>query len=411
MGCRGWSTNNLSILISQMRGDSRFVVRPWRLCFYAGALAAGLALAANAQPAPPKQPLAEEVFKNVQVLKGIPVGEFMDTMGFFSASLGSNCVHCHVDESLTHWDKFAEDVPRKRVARQMIQMVNALNKANFGGARIVTCYSCHHGDVRPESVPSLLSQYSLPVEDPNKVEIVPDASLDPSAEQILDKYVKALGDPQHLTSFIAKGTYEGYDTYEQKVPLEIYAKAPNQRTIIVHTQSGDTTTTFDGHSGWVAAVDKPVTLLPLSPGGETDGARLEADLAFPAHIKSSLSGWRVGFPLTAIDDRPVQIVQGTGAGSTRVKLYFDVESGLLVRTLRYTNTAVGLVPTQIDYSHYREVSGGRMPFHWVVTWPDGRSTIDLSDVQANVPIDAGRFAQPAPAVVRQIKAVPSGTTR
>ena len=411
MGCRGWSTNNLSILISQMRGDSRFVVRPWRLCFYAGALAAGLALAANAQPAPPKQPLAEEVFKNVQVLKGIPVGEFMDTMGFFSASLGSNCVHCHVDESLTHWDKFAEDVPRKRVARQLIQMVNALNKANFGGARIVTCYSCHHGDVRPESVPSLLSQYSLPVEDPNKVEIVPDASLDPSAEQILDKYVKALADPQHLTSFIAKGTYEGYDTYEQKVPLEIYAKAPNQRTIIVHTQSGDTTTTFDGHSGWVAAVDKPVTLLPLSPGGETDGARLEADLAFPAHIKSSLSGWRVGFPLTAIDDRPVQIVQGTGAGSTRVKLYFDVESGLLVRTLRYTNTAVGLVPTQIDYSHYREVSGGRMPFHWVVTWPDGRSTIDLSDVQANVPIDAGRFAQPAPAVVRQIKAVPSGTTR
>jgi hypothetical protein len=374
-------------------------------------LAAGLALAANAQPVLPKQPLAEEVFKNVQVLKGIPVGEFMDTMGFFSASLGSNCVHCHVDESLTHWEKFAEDVPRKRAARQMIQMVNTLNSANFGGAHVVTCYSCHHGDVRPENVPSLLSQYSLPVEDPNKVEIVPDAPPDPSADQILDKYIKALGDPQHLTSFVAKGTYEGYDTYEQKVPLEIFAKEPRQRTMIVHTQSGDTTTTFDGGSGWVAAVDKPVTLLALTPGGETDGARLEADLAFPAHIKTSLSAWRVGFPLTAIDDRPVQIVQGTGAGGTRVKLYFDVESGLLVRTLRYTNTAVGLVPTQIDYSDYREVSGVRMPFHWVVTWTDGRSTIDLSDVQANVPIGPGRFARPAPAVVRQIKVVPSGTTR
>ena len=142
-----------------------------------------------------------------------------------------------------------------------------------------------------------------------------------------------------------------------------------------------------------------------------DGARLEADLAFPANIKSSLSAWRVGFPLTAIDDRPVQIVQGTGAGGTRVKLYFDVESGLLVRTLRYTNTAVGLVPTQIDYSDYREVSGVRMPFHCVVTWTDGQSTIDLSDVQVNVPIDPARFARPAPAVVRQIKTVPSGTTR
>jgi outer membrane lipoprotein-sorting protein len=372
---------------------------------------AALAPSATAQSVSPKPPVAEEVFKNVQVLKGIPVGEFMDTMGFFSASLGSNCVHCHVDESLTHWEKFAEDVPRKRVARQMIQMVNALNKSNFGGAHVVTCYSCHHGDVRPESVPSLLSQYSLPVEDPNKVEIVPGAPPGPSADEILDKYIKALGDPQRLTSFIAKGTYEGYDTYEQKVPLEIFAKTPNQRAAIVHTQSGDTTTTFDGRSGWVAAVDKPVTLLPLSPGGQTDGARLEAGLAFPAYIKNSLNAWRVGFPLTAINDRPVQIVQGTGTGGTRVKLYFDVESSLLVRSLRYTNTAVGLVPTQIDYSDYREVSGVRMPFHWVVTWTDGQATIDLSDVQANVPIDPDRFARPAPAVVRQIKVVPSRTTR
>jgi hypothetical protein len=184
------------------------------------------------------------------------------------------------------------------------------------------------------------------------------------------------------------------------VPLEIFANAPDQRTMIVHTQSGDTTTTFNGRSGWVAAVDKPVTLLPPGPG-EADGARLEAGLAFPAHIKTRLSAWRVGFPLTAINDRPVQIVQGTGVGSTRVKLYFEVESGLLVCTLRYTNTAVGLFPTQIDYSDYREVSGVRMPFHWVVTWTDGQSTIDLNDVQANVPIDPARFAQPAPAVVRQ----------
>src|SRR5215831_16510776 len=79
-------------------------------------------------PLAEKQPLAEEVFKNVQVLKGIPVSEFMGTMGFFSASLGLNCVFCHVDESLQDWKKFAEDVPRKRMARTMIQMVNAINK-------------------------------------------------------------------------------------------------------------------------------------------------------------------------------------------------------------------------------------------------------------------------------------------
>jgi outer membrane lipoprotein-sorting protein len=369
------------------------------------------AAAASGQPAPSqKNLLTENVFKNVQVLKGIPVGEFMDTMGFFSASLGSNCVHCHVNESLAHWEKFAEDVPRKRMARQMILMVNAINKANFGGARVVTCYTCHRGDVSPEGVPSLLSQYSLPVEDPNKVEIVPDAPAGPSADQILDKYIKALGDVQRLTSFIAKGTYEGFETYEQKVPLEIFARAPNLRTMIVHTQSGDTTTTFDGRAGWVAAVDKPVTLLPLSQGGELDGARLDADLAFPGGIKQALSQWKVGFPLTAIEDRQVQIVQGTGAGGTRVKLFFDVESALLVRVLRYTNTLVGIVPTQIDYSDYRDAAGIKMPFHWVVTWTDGQSTIDLSEVQPNVPIDATKFAQPAPAVVKPavVNGAPAG---
>ena len=99
-----------------------------------------------AQTAPVDKPLmADDFFKNVQVLKGIPVNQFMDTMGFFAASLGLNCTGCHVAESLQDWGKFGDDVPRKRIARQMVAMVNALNKANFGGARRVTCYTCHHG--------------------------------------------------------------------------------------------------------------------------------------------------------------------------------------------------------------------------------------------------------------------------
>src|SRR6059036_48189 len=75
--------------------------------------------------------MAEDVFKNVQVLKGIPVDQFMDTMGFFSAALGLNCTGCHVAESLQDLSKFAEDVPRKRMARNMIRMVDGMNKANF----------------------------------------------------------------------------------------------------------------------------------------------------------------------------------------------------------------------------------------------------------------------------------------
>src|SRR5215831_4101057 len=198
-----------------------------------------------AQQTAQKPLMAEEVFKNVQILKGIPVNQFMDTMGFFAASLGLNCVYCHVEESLENWDRFADDVPRKRMARTMMLMVNDINKTKFGGRRALTCYSCHRGAETPRVIPSLADQYGVPVEDPNLVEIVPDAPKGPTAEQILDKYVQAAGGPEKLaalTSLAGRGTYEGYDTYHAKVPFEIYAKAPRQVTTIAHTQNGDTTT-------------------------------------------------------------------------------------------------------------------------------------------------------------------------
>lgn len=354
---------------------------------------------------PAQKPLlSDAVFKNVQLLKGIPVGEFMDTMGFFSASIGSNCVHCHVDDSLTHWEKFAEDVPRKQTARRMIRMVDAINKANFGGQKVLTCYSCHRGDLRPEAVPSLLVQYSLPVEDPNRVEIVRDAPPGPSANAILDRYIDAIGGAQRVASlrrFTGRGTYQAFDTYDQKVPFEIFVAAPNKRATIVHTQNGDSVSTFDGQTGWTAGVDKPVTLLPLMAGGELDGAKFDAELALPVRIKQSLNNWRVGFPPTTIDDKDMQVIQGTGAGGTRMKLFFDRETGLLSRVVRYTNTVVGTVPTQIDYSDYREVAGVKLPFKWTVTWTTGQSMIELTDVQPNATIDPRRFAQPAPAVVKR----------
>ena len=359
------------------------------------------------QPPMDKTLMAEQVFKNVKVLKGIPVGEFMDTMGFFAASLGLNCVFCHVSESLENWDKFAEDVPRKNVARQMILMVNEINKNQFGGRRALTCYSCHRGAEHPKVIPSLAEQYSVPQEDPNEVEIVKDAPPGPSADEILNKYIQAIGGAKPisaLTSFIAKGTYEGYDSYHEKVPMEIYAKSPEQRTLIVRAQNGDSTTTFDGRQGWVAAYDKPVHLLPLLPGSELDAARLDADLCFPSGIKLALSQWKTGFPVTSIDDKEVQVIQGTASGGSRVKLYFDSQTGFLIRQVRYTNTVVGTIPQQIDYSDYRDVAGVKMPFHWVVTWTDGQSTFQLNEVQPNAAIDNAKLAKPAEAVVKKAAA-------
>ncbi len=378
-----------------------------RICLGMAAPACWLLAIPIAAQAPEKQPMVEEVFKNVQALKGIPVNQFMDTMGFFSAALGVNCTGCHVAESLQDWSKFAEDIPRKRMARNMIRMVETVNKTQFGGRRALTCWSCHRGAQAPQLIPSLAEQYNLPPEDANAIEIAPDGPKEPTADQLLDKYIQALGGAQKLaalTSFAAKGTMEGYDTYHMKVPLELYAKAPGQRTMVAHTQNGDSSTVFDGRAGWIAGVDRPVRLIPMMPGAELDGGKFDAELSFPGRIKQMLNQWRVGFPSTTIDDHTVNVMQGTGAGGTRFKLFFDAETGLLTRQVRYADTPIGMVPTQVDYADYREVAGVKMPHKMVITWTDGQANILLTEVQPNVAMDAGKFAKPLPAVVK-----PQGT--
>ena len=354
---------------------------------------------ANGQTAPQEKPLmAEDVFKNIQVLRGLTVDQFMGTMGFIAAALSMNCSECHHTGSAA---EYAEDTPRKQTARKMILMVNALNKSNFGGQREVTCYPCHRSDARPKITPSLAEQYGTPPpDDPNEVEIsgTPAAGA-PSADQVLNKYIQALGGAQRLasvTSFAGKGTYEGFDTEGDKFPVEVYAKAPNERTTIVHLRAGDNIRTCDGRNAWNTSAGTllPIPVFSLS-GGDLEGAKMDAGLSFPGQIKQLLKDWRTGFPSTTIDDKDVDVVQGSSPDNTPVKFYFDKKSGLLLRQVRYTDTALGLNPTQIDYDDYRDVSGVKMPFRLTTTWTDGRSTIVFSELRANVSIDAAKFSKPA----------------
>jgi len=350
---------------------------------------------AGAPTQAPRPQMAEEVFKNVQILKGIPVDEFMDTMGMFAAALSLNCVDCHTPESVGSWDKFADETSLKRTARRMMLMVNTLNKDNFGGRKVVTCYTCHRGDTRPKFVPNLAAQYAEHVEDPNEVVINP-VPGGPTVDQVFDKFVQALGGAQRLagvTSYIAKGTFIGFETEQSKVPVDILAKAPSQRATIVHTRLGDSVRVFDGSAGWIASPDRPVGLLPLT-SGNLEGARIDALLSFPAQIRQAFKQWRI--TATAIDDREVRVVQGTNPGQPPVNFYFD-EGGLLVRVLRFSDTAVGRVPTQTDFSDYRDVMGVKMPFKWTTTWTNGQATTELSEIRLNVPIDATKLARPAPA--------------
>jgi len=346
-----------------------------------------------AQTAPAAQPLlTDQVFRNIQVLKGIPVDTFFDVMGMFASSMGEDCTFCHSKDAVFRHEAFGDETPRIRRARQMIAMMNAINETNFGGRPMVTCFTCHRGSNSPVTSPKLALQYGEPEDDPNVINFPPETK--PTAAEILDRYLQAIGGTAQLaklTSFSAKGTYSGFDTDHKEIPVDIYAKAPNQRTWIIHMPDGDSFRVFDGRNGWWVGPDAPAPETLTS--GNLDRYRLEALIAFPAAIKDAFKGWKVG--RSAIDGKPVQIVQGTNPPLLPVNLYFDPKTGLLVRLVRWNATPVGPVPTEINYDDYRDVAGVKMPFAWTVSQTYMQMTIKLNSITPNVAVDQKFFAKPA----------------
>jgi hypothetical protein len=364
--------------------------------------------------------MSDQAFKNIQVLKGIPVDDFMGTMGIMTAALGFDCSECHQAAGTDKVD-WAFDTPRKRTARRMVEMVATINRTNFGGRQLVTCWSCHRGRDRPVTTPAMDAVYGTPPVENDDV-VTPDAGQRPgAAEQILDKYIGALGGPQRLSglkSYVAKGTSVGFGGFGGGGQVQIFAKAPDQRTTLIEYKDapgrGDTTRSYDGQVGWLRT---PLTVLgEYELGGtELDGARLDAQLSFPGAIKQVFTNLRVGAP-TAISDLPaapssqasvqstvmfgqerdVQVVQGTGPHSLLATLYFDTQSGLLLRVVRFGASPIGRIPTQIDYADYRDVGGIKLPFRMTFAWLDGRDVIQLSEVRTNVTIDPAVFGRPAP---------------
>jgi hypothetical protein len=366
------------------------------MCLLGAATFAGVrAEASQAAPAAPERPpMTEEVFRNVALLRGIPVDTFFDVMGMFANAMGNDCTYCHAPAAVFNRAEFATSTPRLMRARQMITMVNAINKTYFAGEPRVTCFTCHSGNQIPRSDPDLALQYGTPIEDPNARDFPDDPSM--TAGALFDKYLEAVGGAERiagLSSFVAKGTYSGFDTGLAEVPVEIFARAPNQYTTVVHMSAGDSVRVYDGRSGWIAGPETPLPLMTLS-AGNLDRARLEALVAFPAGIPRAFGEWRVG--RAVLDDDEVFVVQASEGGQPVVNLYFD-DAGLLTRLVRWTQTPIGFVPTQIDYADYREVAGVRMPFRRTVTQTYMQMVVELSDVQPNVQIDAARFAKPAPA--------------
>jgi hypothetical protein len=387
--------------------------------------AAGIAVAVfvavrllAAQTPPQDKPvMAEEVFKNIQALKGITVDDFLETMGIMTAALQFDCSDCHVGAGTDKVD-WAADTPRKRMARSMVNMVATINKTNFGGRQMVTCWTCHRNRDKPLTTPVMATIYGMPAYEPDDVLIqVPGM---PSPESILDKYIQASGGAQRLAglnSFVGKGTSVGFGGFGGGGDVEIVAKAPDKRATIIlfkqETGRGDQIRTYDGRTGWLRTPLNVLGEFQLM-GGDLDGARFDAQLSFPGQIKQILSNLKSG-PPTSITDLPapssqaslqkdvaaeqthvVDVVQGTGPRGLLVTLYFDKQSGLLLRELRYSNSPIGRVPTQIDFADYRDVGGIKLPFRITYAWLDGRDSIVLNEIRTNVPVDEAKFGRPAP---------------
>jgi hypothetical protein len=281
----------------------------------------------------------------------------------------------------------------------MIAMVNAMNKNFFAGKRMLTCYTCHRGNTSPETTPDITQFYAtVRYREPDKM-VTPFPGA-PEAGEILDKYLTAIGGAQKaagLTSIVAKGTFQTYGV-PTKYAMDFYAKAPAQRSMVVHNLAGaELIDTFDGREAWItqSAQLAPLPMLERT-GGEVDAAKLSAALLFPAQIKTLLTQWRVGAPAN-FDDRDFTMVQGTMSGKFPVNLYFDDETGLLARTVTYADSPVGLTPIEVDYSDYRDVAGIKVPHKLVFTWLDGKSIVLFTQVQANAPVDASKFARPVAA--------------
>jgi photosynthetic reaction center cytochrome c subunit len=349
--------------------------------------------AKSATAAAPK--MAEEQFKNIKVLKGVPADQVFPAMQFITISLGVECEFCHVQGAGGKMEFDKDDKKNKQTARKMMEMMFAINKDSFDGHREVTCYSCHRGSPEPVGTPLVMTEdvpaKAAPAEAHKSEANEKKEPAGPSADQLLDKYVQALGGAaavDRITSRVMQGTIEFGD---KSFPIDLYSKDPDKRISFTHMPEGENVTAFDGHEGWLGMSGRPMREMH---GADIDGASMDADLHLATHLRGMFSKVSTS-GAEKVGDRDTYVVVGEQKGKPPLQLYFDKQSGLLVRLVRFGETPLGRIPTQIDYADYRDADGVKVPFRWTLARPNGRFTIQVNELQQNVPVDDAKFAKPA----------------
>jgi hypothetical protein len=337
----------------------------------------------DAQKSEPAQKTADQVFKNIQSLKGTPADQLIPAMQYFSASLGVQCGFCHVTTPAFAPDK--DDKEEKKTARMMIAMVESINQANFKGRPQVGCATCHGGHASPVAFPPVGDERP---QSPRGTE----AAQLPSADQVLEKYFTAVGGKpalEKITSKVAKGSL----TMPQgKVQFEIDQKAPGMfLSSIILPNGGSIQEGFNGSIGWRKGDRGPAQELagPQLALSRVGGRLFDPELTPAANSVSP----RVGSE--TLNGHECYVLRENAPDGIFERLYFDKQTGLLVRRVVVERTLFGLLPNNWDFSDYRDVNGVKVPFTIVLGRWDGSSTFTADSVQLNVPVADEKFQKPA----------------
>jgi photosynthetic reaction center cytochrome c subunit len=340
----------------------------------------------QAKPASEAPKTAEQQFKNIQVLKDIPADQLIPTMQFIAASLGVECEFCHVEHEMQKDDK-----KTKVTARKMITMELAINKNHFDNEIDVTCYTCHRGTPHPVGTPILSAEANRPAPPKNEETAATKPNL-PSADQILDKYLAAVGGADALMKIKSRVQKGNLAAGPMQAPIEVYSEAPDKRVSISHTQGGESVNAFNGEVGWLSIRNG----VHRMTGSEREAARIDAQLYFPARVRELYKDFSVK-PGEDINGHSTYLViaKASAPNQPLLQLYFDQFTGLLLRQMRFAQTPLGRNPTQIDYADYRDAEGVKIPYQWTLTRPNGSFTIKIDQVQQNVAIDPKLFVAPS----------------
>lgn len=356
----------------------RFLIHPAMLAAVA-ALALVLGLAAQAQQSQPAtgEKTAAQQFKNIQVLKDVPASQLIPGMRYITTALGVQCSFCHVEGNFA-----ADDKQEKQTARKMMTMLFAINNNDFGGRPEVSCYTCHQGHHEPIGVPALPAE----AVEPQFSQLAAGA---PNVDAILAKFAQAKGGEDALSKINTRVIQLDETRNGQTSSITAYQKAPGEMYSTLTTPEGNASAFSDGTHAWITTDRGSFEATGFEAIVLTREAQMNPIAALQSYKSKRLRGQ------AKIGDAMTYIVQATAPDGVIEFLFFDQQSGLLIRRLIRDRTIFGALQIEADYSDFRPTDGVNIPYK--ITWyATGQTeTYAVKDVKDNAPVDDSKFAPPA----------------